>query len=95
MTSETYNQLEAQFRPLFERYTGHLDEETRAYVKHYVDHSELEMAYELFGLGLMSKIATPPHEAKELLEMGCALGLDKETVYEDDFWETWEHFLQV
>jgi hypothetical protein len=57
-------------------------------VTHYLDHGEIEVAYESLGLSLKAENVDVPRAAKELLyPLGRKLGVDKEAVLSSTFWE--------
>lgn len=63
-------------------------------VKHYLDVDEYEMAFEILFLHLMDANAEIDEIDRAVyLDLGLELGLDKHTVYDDDFWERLCSFL--
>ena len=56
-------------------------------IEHYVNHAELEMAFELLGLAMMKHNASFSDEESynQMLTLGTDLGLDQESVYDPEF----------
>ncbi len=71
-----------------------LDQETRDSVSHFLAHDEYEMAYEGLLIEMIKSNYKPSREeADEYLKIGKALGLDKESVFDPDFWKKLESHL--
>lgn len=88
MDSFVYKELESRFLKIFSRYVSALTGEAFDNVRHYIDVAELEMAYEAFVLSVIEEgVMLSESEINELLELGKVLGLDRDSVFREDFWE--------
>lgn len=69
------------------------DESVRA-VTHYLNHDEYEMAFEGLFLDLMEvNIFENPEILEQCYILGKLLGLDKESVFDVDFWKKFSEFV--
>ena len=85
--SSTYKAKEFEFVELLNQLRPHLSNEAVIHVQHYVDHAELEMAFESFCLALDSESISIPTELKpRLYKLALELGLDTNSVFDADFW---------
>jgi hypothetical protein len=63
-------------------------------VDEWLGHGEIEMAFESLCLSLRAEnVAVPERARDELLLLGPGLGLDKESVFEPEFWAKTVEFL--
>ena len=63
-------------------------------IEHYIEHAELEMAVECLGLYLIKfKVPLPDDTTRKLLDLSVELGLDKESVFDDEFWDHFRAYL--
>ena len=71
-----------------------LDLESVEAVQHYIDHDEYEMAFEGLFIELM-KLGRLPNIGNwnDYLDLGHSLGLDKESVFDAEFWPRFESFV--
>lgn len=67
LTPEQYRAAEKDFRTAFDLCKLKLSAESIASVTHYLEHSELEMAYEALGLSIDAEAAVIPEAAKTIL----------------------------
>lgn len=82
-----YLELEKKFMVIFNHYKARLDIDSVEHVQHYVNVSELEMAYESFILSLRENgVDLFSQDAAELIKMGVSLGLNNDSVFQFDFW---------
>ena len=66
----------------------YLSDETIVAVKNYLDHDEYEMAIEGLFIDIMQLPAIPDSlSSKICIDLALSVGLDKEVVYQHDFWE--------
>ena len=64
-----------------------LDKESIDMIKHYLDHSEYEMAFEGLFIELMNVNAVlTKTEIETYYNLGLKLELDKESVFDSNFW---------
>ena len=80
-------ELDARFRASIAVSKSEMTAEAEEHMTHYLEQSELEMAYESFILSCIEeKIAIDRQEAMELQSIGKALGMEKESVFDACFW---------
>lgn len=88
LDNESYLRLERRFLPIFHMHKDQLDNEIVNGIRHFVDVGELEMACEMFVLFSIEKcLKFDAAERRELLDLSLSLGLDRETVKRDDYWQ--------
>lgn len=78
---------------LLERFGNLLDDESINSVRHYLDHREFEMAFEGLFIELI-KIDTvfSKNELINCIHLAQKLGLDNESVFDGEFWESLNRF---
>jgi len=77
-----------------QRHSAFLAQSELAAVEHYLNSDEYEMAYELFCLQLMRhNVRLEPQDCSALITLGSTLGLDQETVFEPDFWRSFQSYV--
>lgn len=87
MGKTEYERLERRFREVFRGCAPSLSDDAMHNVEHYLDVAELEMALESFLLSaLEERISLSAAAKRDLLELGVATGLDKESVLRADLW---------
>lgn len=69
------------------------DQETVDYVSHYVNHAEYEMAFEILFTEIMRLKYKPNVDWRMAKEVGLSLNLNKETVYDNYFWDKLLHYI--
>lgn len=63
-------------------------------IEHYLNHAEIEMAYELLCLEIIrAEIDLSESVKTDLKDLALGLELDKENVYEPNFWEKLNSFI--
>jgi hypothetical protein len=93
MNVETYRQLEARFETILAGVLDMLDDETASSVEHFLDHAELEMAFEGLCLELMRlRKSAPANLSNDILALAKASGLDKHSVFDAEFWPKLHRF---
>ena len=86
-TVEEYVLLENRLKEAVALCEDLLSDEEAAHLQYYMRHDEIEMAYEGFCLSIFNNSSQIPKEAKLiLLPLGIDLGLDKESIYDPEFW---------
>lgn len=71
-----------------------IDQEARNSISHFLAYDEYEMAYEGLLIEMINSGYMPSRdEAEEYLKIGRALGLDKESVFDPQFWRKLESYL--
>jgi len=90
----TWLKLDTDMYRLLEQCAADLPEESVSSVKHYIDHSEYEMAFEGLFLDLIAAGKMPIDVAPSFCrKLGRFLGLDSETVLDDEFWDKFIGFM--
>lgn len=64
-----------------------LDSESLAAVKHYLDHSEYEMAFEGLFIEIMKLEKDIEIDFRKAVKLARVMRLDKESVFEPDFYK--------
>ena len=82
-----YNEIKKDIEILLNEYKNLFDNKTNNAIKHYIEHDEYEMAFE----GLFIDIIKQNNWISDksityYLEIGMQLSLDKESVFDPDFW---------
>jgi hypothetical protein len=94
MNSNQYQEIESFIKVTLMKVISLLDDETIHAVNHYLDHSEVEMAFEILYLEIMARPATlsmiDPTKSRST---ALLLALDKETIFEPNFWTMLDTFL--
>jgi len=94
MTPEVYTEREAVLERLLHNLAPALPEDAFDGVAHYLQHAELEMAFELFCLELIThRTKIERKEASAIHELAVALHLDTDAIFDADFWPKLNNFL--
>ncbi|WP_109700671.1 hypothetical protein [Chitinophaga deserti] len=72
-----------------------IHEKTIVYVEHYLKYGEYEMAFEILFLGIMDSGKVPMIDVNKGMEVAKLLRLDKETIYDVNFWTNFKVFMQL
>ncbi len=87
LSTEDYRRLEFQFRSVIEALHSGLGAKSLSGVEHYLSHSEIEIAFEIFCLNLFEQGVEVGHElASVIVDVGRSLGLEQESIYDPNFW---------
>jgi hypothetical protein len=90
---ELWSVVEKRLQDLLIRYSDEIDDESKEAVQHYLDHSEYEMAFEGLFIELMKlKVSLGNEESCGFIELGKKLDLDKESVFDGDFWNNFTEY---
>ena len=93
LTAENYNELAARLKACLGLFTSTLAGDSVEHVCHYIEHGELEMAYESLVLSCIKEgIACEKPVANELRSIGIELNMETEAVFEADFWRIAQEF---
>ena len=85
---ERYGDAGRRLKSLVDAWAPSLHIESLAHANFYLDHGEVEIAYEGLVLSCIEyRTRCGWERAAELYELGLDLGLDQESVHVDDFWE--------
>lgn len=88
MTKEEYLLYQERIIEFLNLIRERISPNTLTGIEHYLDHAEIEMAFELFCLEIISKnISFPQNKKRQLLDLAERLGLKSNSVYEPDLWE--------
>ena len=88
LTAKEYRSAEEDFKIGFGMCMPTLSAEAKKNVQHYLNHGELEMAFESLGLSVKAEGIHVPRAARELLyPLGAGLGLIEESVFSATFWK--------
>ena len=95
MEKAEYFRNENEFNQLYEEYAFQMPLDTKEHVLHFVNHSELEMAFEGFCIDLMTvHVKLSLDNARKFYRIGLSLGLDKESIYDPDFWTKFKSYIE-
>jgi hypothetical protein len=90
-----FHDCEQRLRLVLERIRSQLSQEAVDHVEHLLSHGELEMAYESLGLSIEKESASiSPDFAPMIYDLGVALQMDRETVFDAGFWPRFRRLLQ-
>ena len=85
---------ERLLRALLGEFSGQLDSASFRAVQHYLDHDEYEMAFEGLFIELMKANADMNKSRLETYyNLGQKLGLDKDSVFDGEFWKKFRTFV--
>ena len=70
----------------------HLEKDLILFVDHYLYHAEYEMAFEGLFLAIMKLGPAPPLDWRRSTEMAKKLNLNKESIYDEDFWSRFSKY---
>jgi hypothetical protein len=80
-------QIKKEIENLYFQYKSLFDDETCEAIEHYIDHHEFEMAFEGLFIEIMKEDKWRHNKSLSFyLNLGIILSLDKESVFEVDFW---------
>lgn len=90
-----WNKVKNYIEEILRIYCNLLSSECIEAVHHYLDHDEFEMAFEGLFLDLM-KIGQIPQliDSKECIDVAKTLKLDRESVFDADFWKKFLEFIE-
>ena len=95
LSPDEYRKAEQTFTEIFKTCNPFLSSEAVKDIKHYLDHGELEVAYESMVLSLIAeKVILAKAEKENLYSLATTLGLIDEGVLKANFWEEAEPFLR-
>jgi hypothetical protein len=86
-----WTSIRARISALLDRYRGQLSADAVEGVEHYLQHDEYEMALEGLCIELLGLQELKPEDRRECRELGQALGLDRETVFDPTVWQRLSH----
>lgn len=71
-----------------------LNEEAIKSVNHYLEHDEYEMAFEGLFIEIMALKEIPKINLLKSKEVGELLNLNKETIFDFEFWNNFENYIK-
>lgn len=96
MESDAFARVVQIAKNIFVNEKIELDQKTKDSVSHFLSHDEYEMGYEgLFIEMIKSNYVPSRDEAAEYLKIGRDLGLDRESVFDPEFWEKLVSYLNL
>ena len=96
MTEDTefWTVVDQFLRMLLNQFTDDLDDESIDAVLHYLEHDEYEMAFEGLFIELIKVNAVlSVEDANKCLKIGENLGINKDSVFDMNFWQKLNTFL--
>ena len=95
LSSKHYKEIENRSGIILDNLMLELPADLNSSVQHYINHAELEIAYELFGLYLLEEKLILSHDlVKEIEQVGTELDFEnKASMYDPNFWHRFSHFL--
>ncbi len=95
LSSKHYKEIENRSGIILDNLMLELPADLNSSVQHYINHAELEIAYELFGLYLLEEKLTLSHSlVKKIEQVGTELDFEnKASMYDPTFWQRFSHFL--
>ena len=93
LTKKQLIEIKNTLLALIDMHGHHLDQDSQDAVSHYITHEEYEMAFEGFFLEMINKKV---NSSKFLVyvDLGKNLGLDKESVFDGDFWNKFSIWIE-
>ena len=80
--------IKNEIEHLFNNYKKLFDDETNESINHYLNHDEYEMAFEGLFIEIMkTNVWISKKSILFYIDIGIQLSLDKESVFEQDFWK--------
>ncbi len=87
-TSDGYKELGLRLKACIGLLGFEMTIEAVEHVNHYIEHGELEMAYESLVLSCIKEgVGCDKHVSKELHSIGIDLSMETEAVFEANFWQ--------
>lgn len=89
----TWTEIKEYIEELLNESKDDFDNETINFIRHYLKHNELEMAFEALFIEIINLKKYVFLNTKKAKEIALILKLDKEPIYDFDFWKKFEGFL--
>jgi hypothetical protein len=93
MNRETYNYALEFITKTLNTAQPFIDVESFDSVNHYIKHAEIEMAFEMLFLEIINQNLSIEVDSKTTMRVATDLNLDKETVFDVDFWNKLQNFI--
>lgn len=87
MDNKDWNEILREIKSILEIYREKLSSDAIDAVEHYLNHDEFEMGFEGLCLELLSISDFLPEHRLKCQELARTLGLDKESVFDAEFWK--------
>jgi hypothetical protein len=94
MEKTSWNKINIFLKSTLNEVGSYLDEDSIKTVNHYIDHDEYEMAFEIIFLEIMKMHKKPVIDYKQTTETALHLKLDKQTIFDIDFWKKYKDWLK-
>jgi hypothetical protein len=94
MNPEIAREAESFIKEVLSIVTTDLDKDLIFFVDHYLYHGEYEMAFEGLLLAIMKLDTIPPIDWRRSTEMAKKLNLNKESIYDEDFWSRFSTYIE-
>ena len=94
MNLEIARETESYIKEVLSIVKPHLEKDLILFVDHYLYHAEYEMAFEGLFLAIMKLDTVPPLDWSRSTEMAKRLNLNKESIYDEDFWSRFSKYLE-
>ena len=91
----TWTEINEYIEELLNEWKDYLDKETINFICHYLKHDELEMAFEALFIEIIELKKDSFLNSKKAKDVALILKLDKESIFDMDFWKKFEFFLET
>ena len=87
MEEINYNKIKKYIETILKLVYDDLSKEAIHCIKHYLLYDEYEMSFEILFIEIMKLKIIPVMNCEMNIRIGKQLKLDKESIYEENFWE--------
>lgn len=91
----TWTEIYEYIEELLNEWKDYLDKETINFIRHYLKHDELEMAFEALFIEIIKLKKDSFLNSNKAKDVALILKLDKESIFDMDFWKKFELFLET
>jgi len=89
----TWPEIKEYIEELLNNSNNDFDKETIDFIRHYIEYDEFEMAFEALLIEMINSKKYWHINKKKAKEIALVLKLDKEPIYDFDFWKKFESFI--
>ena len=89
----TWTEIKEYIEELLNDRKDDFDNETISFIRHYLKHDELEMAFEALFIEIIKLKKYSFNNTKKAKDIALILKLDKESIFDSVFWKKFEFFL--
>ena len=86
MEELNYLTIKKYIEKILQLVENNIGKELANFIKHYIAYDEYEMAFEILFIEIMKMKKKPKLDCEMNIRIGKQLGLDKESIYDDNFW---------